>query len=170
VFLLGAEHSDGTGALVDSMARSEPGVIVRRMNATVIPPLSDYEPFWRRNVPFAFLSNGRSQRYHTPDDRPEYLAYAKMESTARWLTRFVREQCSRTEPTLTFRPEARDDASTLRTAREITHALGALDPRAAALAARCDQLLAQTDGEGRLPESLRDEPVRLVQRLESALA
>ncbi len=49
LFALGAERSEGTAALVDAIV--EPGVFVRRVDAEVIPPLSDYWPFWRRGVP-----------------------------------------------------------------------------------------------------------------------
>jgi hypothetical protein len=41
VFALGAERSTGTPAMVDELARAEPGVLVRRADAEVIPPLSD---------------------------------------------------------------------------------------------------------------------------------
>ena len=50
LFALGAERSEGTGALVESVA--VPGLVVRRADADVIPPLSDHWPFWRASVPF----------------------------------------------------------------------------------------------------------------------
>ena len=45
VFALGAERSEGTGAIVDGLASTVPGVHVRRVDAEVIPPLSDYVRF-----------------------------------------------------------------------------------------------------------------------------
>ncbi|HEV3189005.1 MAG TPA: M28 family peptidase, partial [Polyangiaceae bacterium] len=71
LFALGAERSVGSHDLVRSLARAEPGVIVRAADAEIIPPLSDYEPFWRAKIPFLFLTAGRSRVYHTPEDTPE---------------------------------------------------------------------------------------------------
>src|SRR5215203_247533 len=68
VFALGSERSRGTFELVHGMKRAEQGVIVRPADADIIPPLSDYEAFWRERVPFLFLSAGRSRVYHTPED------------------------------------------------------------------------------------------------------
>jgi Peptidase family M28 len=45
LFALGAEKSPGTGALVHSMKRAEPDVVVRTAGTDIIPPLSDYDPF-----------------------------------------------------------------------------------------------------------------------------
>ena len=121
LFALGAERSAGTGALVDGLARAEPGVIVRRADAEIIPPLSDYNAFWDRCIPFLFLTAGRSRVYHTPEDRPELLAWDKMAATARWLERFVRRSCER-DDAVGF-DERRDDAGTLRSLIELTTAL-----------------------------------------------
>ena len=68
LFALGAERSAGTSALVDALADAEPGVVVRRADAEVIPPLSDHWAFWQRQVPFLFLTCGRWQHYHQPSD------------------------------------------------------------------------------------------------------
>src|SRR4051812_20539148 len=83
LFALGAERSAGTHALVSSLKRAEAGVIVRAADAGIIPPLSDYEAFWERRIPFLFLSAGRSRVYHTPEDTPDKLDYGKIEATAR---------------------------------------------------------------------------------------
>ncbi|HWU90138.1 MAG TPA: M28 family peptidase, partial [Kofleriaceae bacterium] len=107
---LGAERGAGTAALVDSIARADAGVIIRRADAEVIPPLSDHGPFWSRRIPFLFLTAGRSRVYHTPDDRPELLAWDKMAATARWLERFVRVSCERDDAVGFL--DRRDDAST----------------------------------------------------------
>jgi hypothetical protein len=45
LFAVGGERSRGTRDVVRAMARAEPGVIVRSVDAAIIPPLSDYEPF-----------------------------------------------------------------------------------------------------------------------------
>lgn len=157
LFALGAERSEGTGALVDELATSETGLFVRRADAEVIPPLSDYDAFWRRRIPFLFLTGGRSARYHTPDDTPEHLDWEKMRATATWLERYVRRTCARPEATLEFRHQ-RDDASTLRS-------LAALAPQLPT-----QELLDACDEAGRLPPPLADAPGKLILSLEDALA
>src|SRR3954453_4514167 len=90
LFALGAERSVGTHALVSSLKRAEAGAIGRAAHAEIIPPLSEYEAFWERRIPFLFLSAGRSRVYHTPEDTSDKLDLGKIAATARWLTRFVR--------------------------------------------------------------------------------
>lgn len=170
VFALGAERSEGTSALVDGIARAEPGVVVRRADAEIIPPLSDYDAFWKRQVPFLFLTCGRSQRYHTPADTPEHVDFAKARATARWLERFVRATCERPEDRIRFVQDARDDASTLRSFGDLVAPLAALSPIAREGEARAKELLARCDARGRLPRALEGAPSELVLALESALA
>ena len=104
LFALGAERSVGTSAQVDALSRAVPGVVVRRADAEIIPPLSDYDAFWRQEIPFLFLSCAHGRHYHTPQDTPAWLDWAKMEATARWLERFVRETCARPEPRVAWIP------------------------------------------------------------------
>jgi hypothetical protein len=153
LFVLGAERSRGTGEQIDALASAEPGLRVRRADAEVIPPLSDYHAFWTREIPFLFLTAGRSRYYHTPQDTPETLDWNKMAATARWLERLARALCARPEDRLTF-VEARDDRSTLRSLIELTASLKGSFPDAAKHHAAAQQLLAQCDATGRLPERL----------------
>ncbi len=146
-----------------------PGVHVRRADAEVIPPLSDYDAFWRRDVPFLLLTNGRSRRYHTPEDTPEHLDYAKMAATARWLESFVRAMCERPEPRIAFRASARDDASTLRSVDAIAGALEAIDPRASVARRMAAELAKLCDLAGRLPDPRRHDAPALIAMIESAL-
>ena len=88
VFVLGAERSLGTATLVDAI--EQPGLVARRIDAEVIPPLSDYLAFWQAGIPFAFLTCGRWAHYHTPEDTPDKLDYSKMAAIASWLEQFVR--------------------------------------------------------------------------------
>jgi Zn-dependent M28 family amino/carboxypeptidase len=169
VFALGAERSEGTGALVDSLADSASGARIRRADAEIIPPLSDYDPFWRRSVPFIFLTSGRSRRYHTPKDTPEHLDYEKMAATAGWLEQFVRATCGRPQARIAFLPSSGDDASTLRSLDAITAALDRVDPRASVARAMAADLTKLCDSTGRLPEARREEPRMLMAMLESAL-
>jgi Zn-dependent M28 family amino/carboxypeptidase len=168
LFALGAERSAGTGALVDGLARTEPGVIVRRADAEIIPPLSDYGAFWDRRVPFLFLTAGRSRVYHTPEDRPELLAWDKVAATARWLERFVRAACERDAPAAF--DDRRDDASTLRTLVELTTALAPFHDQAALGLAMARSLLDACDADGRVPDARAGEVARLVAVLEAGLA
>jgi hypothetical protein len=48
-------------------------------------PVSDYDGFRNRNVPYLFLSSARTPRYHTPNDRADTLHYERMAATVRWL-------------------------------------------------------------------------------------
>jgi len=169
LFALGAERSAGTAALVDELAGTEEGVIVRRIDAEVIPPLSDYDAFWKREVPFLFLTTGRSQRYHTPQDTPEHLDWRKMAGTARWLERMVRRACARPEDRVAFQRDTRDDRSTLQTFLELVTPLAALSSMAAQGQQTARELLAQCDAHGRLPDALAGGPRALVSALESGL-
>lgn len=170
VFALGAERSAGTSEHVDGLARRVPGVVVRRVDAEAIPPMSDYYAFWRQDIPFLFLSNGRSRVYHTAQDTPDRLDYAKMEATARWLARFTSEVCDRPEAPIEWRPDACDDASSLRTLAEITREMEVVDPRARAARLTAERLLAFCDADGCLPDPHRPELDRLLKGLEGGLA
>jgi hypothetical protein len=170
LFALGAERSRGTAAHVDALARQVPGVIVRRADAEIIPPLSDYDAFWRKEIPFLFLSCAHGRHYHTPQDTPAWLDWGKMAATARWLERFVRETCARPEPSIAWLPGVRDDASTLRSLVELARSLADVEPRALEGLAAASALLASCGKDGRLPESRRPQMMMLAQMLENGLA
>jgi len=168
VFALGAERSPGTAAHLDALVASEPGLWVRRLDAEIIPPLSDYHPFWTRRVPFVFLTCGRARHYHTPDDTPDRLDYPKMEALARWLQRWTRETCARPEARFSF-DNHRDDAASVRTLIALTRALEPMSPMAKAGRQVAEGLLARCDGQGRLATAARQELASLLQRLEAGL-
>ena len=48
-------------------------------------PVSDYDGFRNRGVPFLLLSSARTPRYHTPNDQADTLHYERMASTGQWL-------------------------------------------------------------------------------------
>ncbi|MEJ7732327.1 MAG: M28 family peptidase [Polyangiaceae bacterium] len=91
----GAEKARGLGAVVDGV--SEDGLEVRRLGIHMIEnipgrtslPVSDYHVFRERQLPFLFLSSGRTPRYHRPTDLPETLHYDRMARSARWITKLV---------------------------------------------------------------------------------
>ncbi|HEX2056586.1 MAG TPA: M28 family peptidase [Nitrospiraceae bacterium] len=53
-------------------------------------PVSDYDGFRNRSVPYLFLSSARTPRYHTPRDRPATLHYERMAATVQWLEGLLR--------------------------------------------------------------------------------
>jgi hypothetical protein len=167
LFALGSERSAGTYDLVASLKRAEPGVIVRPADAEIIPPLSDYEPFWQARIPFLFLSAGRSRVYHTPEDTPDKLDYGKLAATARWLTRFVRE--ARTRDPSRF-VDARLDRGTLDEVAEVIDALAPVATEAAMAQQYVRALRAACDRAGNLPDRQRGDVGQLVAMLESRLS
>jgi Zn-dependent M28 family amino/carboxypeptidase len=168
LFVLGAERSRGTGRLVEGIADAVPGVVARRVDAEVIPPLSDYLPFWQAKVPFLFLTGGRWQHYHTPADTPDKLSYPKIAATAAWLEQLVRALCARDDDGRFT--DDRDDASTLGTAIALCDALAEVSPEAALGRAMASDLLTLCDRDGRLPSARRHEAAMLVGLIESRLA
>jgi Zn-dependent M28 family amino/carboxypeptidase len=167
LFALGAERSVATLDLVSALKRAEPGVIVRPADAEIIPPLSDYEPFWQERIPFLFLSAGRSRVYHTPEDTPDRLDYVKIGATARWLTHFVRAARVRA-PTRFI--DAALDRRTLDEIGEIITALTGWSPEAALALRQVDDLRAGCDRGGHLPRGRRHELAALVGMLEARLS
>ncbi len=59
---------------------------------------SDYGPFRMREVPYLFFSTGESPRYHTPQDTPESLDYAKLEAVSRVIQGVVTRAADADEP------------------------------------------------------------------------
>ena len=135
----------------------------------MVPPLSDYDPFFRRGVPFLFLSAGRSRRYHTPQDTPEGLDWHKMAATARWLERYVRHSCELPTPPR-FLAAVRDDAATLRSILALTSELAPYAPQAQAAKSIAEGLLRSCDRTGRLPNDLQPHVATLLLGLEQGLA
>lgn len=115
LFVLGAEKSEGTAALCDSLAAAVTGLSPMRLGINVLPPLSDYQPFAARQVPFLFLTCGRWRHYHQVTDTPDRLDYQKMGATARWVEALLRAAAQRPDKKVAFLPDGRDDARTLHT-------------------------------------------------------
>ena len=137
-------------------------------DAEIIPTLSDYAAFWRRRVPFAFLTGGRSSVYHTPEDTPDRLDLDKMAATAGWLELFVRASCARDE-SIQFR-DSRDDAATLHTVSAICDALAPVNPHAEGGGRLARSLLAACDRDGRVPDARFREVAALIELLEDGLS
>ena len=170
VFALGAERSEGTSALIDGIATAQQGIIVRRADAEIIPPLSDHLAFWERNVPFLLLTGGRTRHYHQPSDEPSTLSLSRLGSMAGWLERFVRASCVRNERPVAFVRDVRDDAATLASFLAVAETLAESSELAARGAEHARGLLRLCDARGRLPASHAEEPPGLIAMLEEALA
>jgi peptidase M28-like protein len=166
LFILGAELSEGTPGMVDSIPPVK-GMIPRRVGINVLPPLSDYYPFQQRGIPFLFLTGGRWRHYHKTSDTPDRLDYGKMAATVGWLEQLVRVAATSHVKRL-FLTGGRDDQTTLRTLGEIVRPLVRVWPHAAKVLGRIDALSASLAG-GRLPPSAFTELLTLVAVLESAL-
>jgi hypothetical protein len=164
--VLGAERCEGTAPVVDAIDVA--GVVARRLDAEVIPPLSDYLAFWEAKIPFLFLTCGRWQHYHTPADTPDKLDFAKIAASAAWLESLVRRTCARDDE-LRF-SDTPNDASTLQTAIDLCDVLQALSSEAEMGRRYARELLAACDAQGRLPSTRRRDAQTLVELLENALA
>lgn len=169
LFVLGTERSEGTAAMVEHESTAVPGVVARRLDAEVIPPLSDHLAFWEAQVPFVLLTGTRSASYHTVHDTPDRLDWDRIDGASQWLERFVRGQCARPEDRVRFR-DTRDDASTLDAMRAMLSPLAGVSPLVAPALAQIASLRARCDGDGRLPDALQPEVPRLVAGIESALS
>ncbi len=169
LFALGAERSAGTSALVDSLARAQPGLVVRRADADVIPPLSDHWAFWHKQVPFLLLTCGRWEHYHQPTDTPDRLDWAKIAATTLWLEQLVRAACGRPAGPVAF-CNVHDDKSTLDTLKAVLTALGTSSPDAKVGLGAIAALEQQLDAQGRLPPELHGKTQALVELIETSLA
>jgi len=78
VFVLGTEHAPGLRPWIDQAARGRPVTVGLLGSDVLVLNRSDYGPFRNRQVPYLFFSTGENPRYHSPDDRPETLDYAKL--------------------------------------------------------------------------------------------
>ena len=78
VFVLGTEHAPGLRPWIDQAAKDRPLTVGLLGSDLLVLNRSDYGPFRSRQVPYLFFSTGENPRYHSPEDRPETLDYAKL--------------------------------------------------------------------------------------------
>lgn len=166
LFALGAERSRGTREQLAQIATAERGLCIRPLDAAIIPPLSDYHAFMTRDIPFLFLTAGRSRYYHTVNDTPDTLDLPKLAASARWLERLVRTTCARSEDRLIYQPDASDDHGTLRSLLDVLSPLRQQHRFAATYCNTATQLLAKCDRSGRLPDELRPAQMLLLGAIE----
>ena len=168
LLVLGAELSAGTAALVERAARPG-GVVPRRADLDLVPPLSDYYPFRAAGVPVLFLTCGRWQHYHQITDTPDRLDYAKIVATVDYLVALVQLLRTRPEAPVQLQTHARDDAGTIASLMAVTTLLGPYSPVAARAMTQLSAL-ASLAASGPLAPARRGELARMVQVLEGALA
>lgn len=166
LFVLGAELSAGTAALVEQAARPG-GVHPRRMDLDVVPPLSDYYAFRAAGLPVLFLTCGRWEHYHRITDTPDRLDYRKIDATIDYLARLV--QLLRARPDApALADAARDDAATVATLLTLARHLVPFSPAAGGAVAGLERLAAAA-AAGPLSDALRERLAAMVLALEGAL-
>jgi hypothetical protein len=157
LFVLGAETS--RASFIDEI--SVEGLRIRRAGINLLPPLSDYHAFRERAVPFLFLTGGRWQHYHTPQDTPEKLDYGKMAATADWLEKLAR--CGQLSRPFT---DGHDDETTLRTLRAVVQQMAPGWPPAAMVLERLRHVRVEN---GRFTEESFTEALMVLALVEAAL-
>lgn len=136
IFAIGAEHADGLKPIVNAAQR--PGTVeIQHLGVDLVGTRSDYGPFRDEKIPFLFFSSGEHPDYHTPDDTPDRIDYAKVAD----VTSIVHDVCraaGNLETTPEWTDHPRRDLDEVRVLQKITEALLAADNAA------------QSDGKGRL--------------------
>lgn len=168
LFVLGAERSEGTSAVIDARAHERSDLTVRRADAEVIPPLSDHLAFWEAKIPFMLVTGLRSADYHTPRDTPATLEWGRVDAVSRWLEAMVRDQCVRDEAPVRFLDDGRDDRATLAAVGAMLDPLAPLSPLARGAAQRVAALRDGLGGGTRLDAAGQSELRALIARVESS--
>lgn len=94
LFVMGTEHAPGLRPWIFEAADGLPlevGVVGADL---LVIDRSDYGPFRWRSVPFLFFSTGESPVYHTPQDVPETIDYAKLSASTTLIDRIIRRAAS----------------------------------------------------------------------------
>lgn len=89
VFVMGVEHVPGFSPRLIDAARGLDAIKVGELGTDIVGVRSDYGPFRARGIPYLFFSTGENPRYHTPDDKPETIDYAKLTAIVELVSRFV---------------------------------------------------------------------------------
>jgi len=168
VFVLGAEKSTGTAALIDGLPRVT-GIAARQIDNYIIPAMSDYDAFMNAGVPFLFYTMGRSEHYHAATDTPNRLDYDKMSAFGAHLTDVVTALSNRPDMPKFVR-DGFDDSATVATIRELLDALVPYTPAAEMAQPIVDSLEQRLDADGVLGATERQLIAALVIQLESNLA
>ena len=167
VFVLGAEKSTGTGAVMDRLPVVD-GIVPRRIDNHVIGSMSDYDAFMNASVPFLFYTAGRSEHYHAPTDTPDRLDYGKMAALSAHLTDLVTALADRPD-TPVYVASGFDDATTVASARSLLDALAPYAPAIESLQSIVGDLELRLAASGALRTNDRQLLAGLVDQLETSL-
>ncbi len=169
LFVLGAERSRGTDAIVEACAARAAGVVPRRLAMDVVPPLSDYHSFEEAGVASLFLTCGRWEHYHQVTDTPDRLDLPKIAATAAFLEDLTRALAARADAPVRHEPARRDDLATVRTLLAMSRLLLPAVP-AVSMALGPLEALEAAASRGPLDPSARTTLRILVGQLEGVLA
>jgi hypothetical protein len=168
IFVLGAEKSTGTGALLDELPE-QPGVRPRRIDNYIIPSMSDYDAFMEADVPFLFYSVGRWQHYHMPTDTPDKLNYDKMSAFANHLTDAVVALADRPDKPK-YVSDGYDDEATIASLEDILAPLSDSSPDAEMAAMFVTGIKESLESNGVLNDDERGAIAMIVAQVEHALS
>ena len=110
VFAVGTEKTPVLESLLPEI--QVPGLDIRPLGLHMVEtiptqghtPFSDYDAFRNEEIPFLFLSSGRTPHYHRSTDTAEKLHYTRMARAVLWLEKFIRSVDRVKEP-ITFDPD-----------------------------------------------------------------
>jgi len=168
IFVLGAEKSKGTGALVDGLPQRS-GIQPRRIDNYIIESKSDYDAFMNAGIPFLFYSVGRWEHYHAPTDTPDRLDFDKMAALADHLTDLVSTMANRPDEPA-FIADGFDDGATLGSLQDLLATLTPLSDQAQMASMVVSGLQAGLDTDGELSDQERETVRMLVEQVEMALS
>lgn len=89
VFVMGTERLPESRPWLQAASlgkKVKPGLL----GTDLVGVRSDYGPFMSRKIPFLFFSTGECREYHTADDRPETLDYAKLHQVSEMICQTVK--------------------------------------------------------------------------------
>jgi hypothetical protein len=98
VFVMGTEHIPAVRAWIADAARERPLTVGLLGADLLLLNRSDYGPFRSLKVPFLFFSTGENPRYHSHEDRPETLNYAKLTEISRVIHRIAAKAADEPSP------------------------------------------------------------------------
>ena len=106
VFVLGSEHEPEVRPWIARAAQGKPIQVGLLGSDMLVVDRSDYGPFRSRKIPYLFFTTGENPAYHTPEDVPETIDYAKLEAISRMICGVVREALDgEFEPTWAAMPD-----------------------------------------------------------------
>jgi hypothetical protein len=98
VFVMGTEHIPAVRPWIADAARGRPLTVGLLGADLLLLNRSDYGPFRSLKVPFLFFSTGENPRYHSHDDKPETLNYAKLTEISRVIHRVAAKAADEPAP------------------------------------------------------------------------